>query len=176
MQDLVDYAAKNGIALKDKGRCQFCGSKVKGGVFECHNNVYHIAAILDYNNPQHYLSRFLSVDAMALQHCEIHGPWNNHIHLARLYLIFEKKVLWDYSKTPQLSNIINQFKKSRTETLIPPPLQQRGNITSSDLLMATDINGCMKIVYQWATEVYSSFKMHEETISKIADKYLEKYY
>ncbi len=38
------------------------------------------------------MTRFLSVDAMALQHCELHGPWNNHIHLARLFLIFEKNV------------------------------------------------------------------------------------
>ena len=115
MQDLFDYAKKSGITLQIDGCCQFCGSSVSGGVFECHANCYHIAEILDFNNPLYYKTRFLSVDAMALQHCEIHGPWNNHIHLTRLFLIFEMGIDWNYSKTPLLSAIINQYKKYKKE-------------------------------------------------------------
>ncbi|KAA5538674.1 DUF5946 family protein [Adhaeribacter rhizoryzae] len=121
MQDLLDYAKKNGITLQHEGNCQFCGAKVSQGVWECLSNINHIAELLDFNNPIYYVTRFLSVDAMALQHCEIHGPWNNHIHLTRLFLIFEKNVAWDYSKTPQLSNIINHYKKNKSEFLTPPP-------------------------------------------------------
>jgi hypothetical protein len=100
MQDWIDYAKKSGIELLNTGRCQFCNADVSGGVFECQNNLSHLATILDFNNPDHFQSRFLSVDAMALQHCELHGPWNNHIHLTRLWLIFEKGIQWDYTKSP----------------------------------------------------------------------------
>src|SRR5687767_12152545 len=109
MQDFINYAKKHGIELFNEGPCQFCGSDVGSGVFECYGNAHRLSEVLDFNNPGHYGTRFLSVDAMALQHCELHGPWNNHIHLTRLFLIFENNVTWDYSKTPQLSNIINQY-------------------------------------------------------------------
>ena len=51
MQDLVDYARKNGITSKKKGHCQFCGAAVSGGVFECLDNAHHIGEVLDFNNP-----------------------------------------------------------------------------------------------------------------------------
>jgi hypothetical protein len=176
MQNLEDYAKKNGIVLQREGPCQFCGASVARGVFECHSNLHHIAAILDFNDPSCYLTRFLSVDAMALQHCELHGPWNNHIHLARLFLIFEKNIAWDYAKTPLLSNIINQYKKNKTAFLMPPPLQQRGRITTSDLLNAYNSEDCKEIVKQWAKEVYDSFGMHHSLISSIAGVFIRKYY
>ncbi|WP_152267954.1 DUF5946 family protein [Agriterribacter humi] len=176
MQNLEDYAKKNGIVLQGEGPCQFCGAPVARGVFECHSNLHHIAAILDFNDPSCYLTRFLSVDAMALQHCELHGPWNNHIHLARLFLIFEKNIAWDYAKTPLLSNIINQYKKNKTAFLMPPPLQQRGRITTSDLLNAYNSEDCKEIVKQWAKEVYDSFGMHHSLISSIAGVFIRKYY
>jgi hypothetical protein len=176
MQDLVDYARKNGIVLHKEGPCQFCGSNVSQGVFQCLNNVQHLAEVLDYNNPEHYLTRFLSVDALALQHCEIHGPWNNHIHLTRLFLILEKKVKWDYSKTPQLSNIINHYRKNRTEFLTPPPLTQRGKLTTSNLLTATTPHECMDIVKQWAINVYDSFNNHHALVSSIANIFISKYH
>ena len=176
MQDLADYARKNGIILKNDGRCQFCGSNVSRGVFECLDNVHHITEVLDFNNPIYYVSRFLSVDAMALQHCEIHGPWNNHIHLTRLFLIFEKNVEWDYSKTPQLSNIVNHYKKNKTEFLTPPPLMQRGKLTTSDLLTATTPEECMDIVKKWAIDVYDSFNNHHALVSSIANIFIEKYH
>lgn len=175
MQTLEDYAKKNGIVLQGEGPCQFCGAPVIRGVFECHSNLHHITTILDYNNPSCYMTRFLSVDAMALQHCELHGPWNNHIHLARLFLIFEKNVAWDYTKTPLLSNIINQHKKNKGPLLIPPPLQQRGQITTSDLLEAQDTEECKMIVTRWAKAVYDSFSMHHGFISSIANTFICQY-
>ncbi len=35
MQNIERQAQKKGIELKDYGRCQFCGSNTRGGVFEC---------------------------------------------------------------------------------------------------------------------------------------------
>ena len=176
MQNPQNYAKKNGIVLQEEGPCQFCGAAVTRGVFECHSNLQHITTILDYNDPSCYITRFLSVDAMALQHCELHGPWNNHIHLARLFLIFEKNITWDYAKTPLLSNIINQCKKNKTPSLMPPPLQHRGYITTSDLLRAHSSEDCKEIVKQWAKGVYDSFGMHHSFISAIAGTFIRKYY
>src|SRR4028119_899021 len=115
MQDFVTYARKHGIEIFSGGPCQFCGADVKGGVSECHGNAHRLSELLNFNSPEHYETRFLSVDAMALQHCELHGPWNNHIHLTRLFLIFQNNVSWNYSRTPQLSNIINGYKKHKSE-------------------------------------------------------------
>lgn len=175
MQDPLDYARKNGIQLEDKGPCQFCGSMVSEGVFECLDNVHHIVKVVDFNNPIFHATRFLSVDALALQHCEIHGPWNNHIHLTRLFLIFEKNVRWDYSKTPQLSIVINQYKKNRREFLTPPPAKQRGKITTSDLLSSSSPEECVLIVKKWAVDVYNSFNAYHSLASSIGHTYLAKY-
>ena len=176
MQDLSDYARKSGITLQSVGCCQFCGSSVSRGVFECHENCHRLAEILDFNNPLYYKTRFLSVDAMALQHCEIHGPWNNHIHLTRLFLIFEMDMDWNYSKTPLLSNMINQYKKDKREFLAPPPFTERGKLTTSDLLKATTSEECMDVAERWANEVYHSFSNHHQLISSIANIFFNKYH
>ena len=176
MQDYITYARRHGIELLTEGQCQFCGANVKGGVFECHENVHHLSKVLDFNNPNHYEARFLSVDAMALQHCELHGPWNNHIHLARLFLIFENHIAWDYSKTPQLSNVINNYKKNKSESIAPPPLQQRGEITTSDLLETSSDVEVIAKVKLWARDVFYAFNSHHALISTIARMYMNKYY
>lgn len=176
MQDFITYATRHGIELIKIGPCQFCGSNVTGGVVECHENVNHLAKVLDFNNPNHYESRFLSVDALALQHCELHGPWNNHIHLTRLFLIFENHIIWDYSKTPKLSNVINNYKRGKSESLTPPPLQQRGEITTSDLLKITSPDEAIATVKLWAREVFYAFKNHHGLVSNISKMYLNKYH
>ena len=175
MRDWFDYAKKSGIELRNTGRCQFCNADVLGGVFECRNNLSHLSTILDFNNPVHSQSRFLSVDAMALQHCELHGPWNNHIHLTRLWLIFEKGIHWDYTKTPLLSNIINAYKKDRNEYLVPPPAGKRGNLTTADLLKASTPEECFHLVESWADGVFQAFHIHHGLVSLIADSYLREY-
>lgn len=175
MQDYISYAQKHGIELFKEGACQFCGADVKGGVFQCHENAHHLSQVLDFNNPQHYQTRFLSVDAMALQHCELHGPWNNHIHLTRLYLIFENGIAWDYSKTPQLSNVINNYKRNGSQPLTPPPCGQRGKITTSDLLQTASADEAIVKVREWAADVFDTFKEHHALISSLAKMYLDKY-
>ena len=116
------------------------------------------------------------VDAMALQHCELHGPWNNHIHLTRLFLIFEKNISWDYSKTPKLSNVINNYKKNKSESLAPPPLQHRGKITTSDLLKTISTDEAVAGVKKWAKEVFHAFRHHHVLVSNIAKMYIETYH
>ena len=176
MLDFITYAERHGIELVREGSCQFCGANVEGGVIECHGNVHRLSEVLDFNNPKHYETRFLSVDAMALQHCELHGPWNNHIHLTRLFLIFENHISWDYSRTPQLSNVINMYKKNKSEWLTPPPQKQRGSITTSDLLKSVSADDTITLVRQWAEGVFYAYKNHHVLVSYIAKMYLDRYY
>ena len=175
MPDFITYAKTHGIELLSEGPCQFCGSGVSKGVVECHGNTHHLSGVLDFNNPLHFETRFLSVDAMALQHCELHGKWNNHIHLTRLFLIFQNNVSWDYFKTPQLSNIVNKYKKNSSELLTPPPPGQRGNITSLDLIQCDTTAELIGKVREWAMEVFHSFGNHHMVASTIARMYIDKY-
>ncbi|MFD0749822.1 DUF5946 family protein [Mucilaginibacter calamicampi] len=174
MQDWLSYAEKHGIKLLDNGPCQFCGAPVLNGVAECHQNVNHIAELLDYSDPANYTTRFLSVDALALQHCEVHGPWNNYIHFARLVLIFEKSVEWNYSLTPILSNAVNDYKRNRSAVRTPPPKGERGEITTADILTASSPEECRTTVKEWAYSVYEAFYGYREDIEPIVANFLLK--
>jgi hypothetical protein len=175
MQDFIDQANKNGVTLLDKGICQFCGADLQGGVYECMDTYSKGLDILDLNNSIYYFPRFLSVDAHALQHPEIHGRWSNHFHLTRLNLIIERKVKWDYKKSPLLSNYLNEYKLNRpNEILIPPALLKRGKITTKDLTKATTADACVELMKNWAEEVYHSWSSNHLLVSKIADGFISK--
>ncbi len=173
MQDWFSYAIKNGIELKDAGDCQFCGAPAKGGVLACHNNTNYIAELLDYNDPINYTSRFLSVDAMALQHYELHGPWNNYIHFARLVLIFEKKIDWNYMLTPLLSNVVNEFKRDKKK-ILALPAKQRGRMTTVDLMSAQSKEACRELIRKWAHSVYEAFQVYRPEVEIIVSGFIEK--
>ena len=172
MHDWQSYAAKHGIVLRDTGPCQFCGAPGSNGVAECHQNVHHIAELLDYNDPANYMTRFYAVDAIALQHFELHGPWNNYIHFARLALIFEKNVEWNYTLTPLLSNVVNDYKRNREQSLSPPLAGLRGKLTSVDILAAKTPDQCKVIVKNWGRSVYEAFYSYREEVEPIVSKFL----
>lgn len=175
MQDFIDQARKNGITLLDKGKCQFCGADYSKGVFDCMDNYNKGLELLDFNNPENQMSRFLSVDAHALQHPEIHGRWSNHFHLTRLNLILDKKIKWDYKKSPLLSNYLNEYKSNRpNEYLVPPHPLERGNMTAKDLIKATTADECVELVRKWANEVYAVWSSNHSLVSQIANGFLDK--
>jgi hypothetical protein len=177
MQDFIDQANKNGVTLLDKGRCQFCGADYQKGIFDCMDNYNNGLQLLNFNNSEHHLFRFLSVDAHALQHPEIHGRWSNHFHLTRLNLILDKKQTWDYKKSPMLSDYLNAYKLNRTNEFltIPKPLD-RGKITAKDLIKATTANECVELIKKWADEVYHSWSSNHSIVSQIADGFLDNIY
>jgi hypothetical protein len=177
MQDFIDQANKNGVALHDKGRCQCCGADYQKGIFDCMDNYNNGLQLLDFNNSEHHISRFLSVDAHALQHPEIHGRWSNHFHLTRLNLILDKKQTWDYRKSPMLSDYLNAYKINRpNEFLIIPKPLERGQITAKDLIKATTADECVALIKQWADEVYHSWSSNYSIVSQIADGFLDNNY
>jgi hypothetical protein len=176
MKDFIDQAEKNGVKLLDKGKCQFCGAGVQNGVFECleiYNNGFEI---LDFSNTKYHIPRFLSVDAHALQHPEIHGRWSNHFHLTRLHLILEKNIKWDYKKSPLLSNFLNEYKKSRLdEKLILPTQEYRGTITAKEVSNAKTTEECVQLINDWALEVYHSWSQNHGLVAEIAEGFLANY-
>lgn len=177
MKDFTDQAIKNGVILLNKGNCQFCGAEYQRGIFECMENFNNGLDLLDFNNADYHVSKFLRVDAHALQHPEIHGRWNNHFHLTRLNLIRDKKVVWDYNKSPLLSSFLNGYKQNKQDEIFTPPQPfQRGIITVKDLAKATTANECVELINDWANEVYQTWFQYHSVVSQIADDFLANYY
>jgi len=173
MQDFIDQARKNGVILLHKGQCQFCGANYQKGIFECMDNYNNGLELLDFHTVEYHLPRFLSVDAHALQHPEIHGRWSNHFHLTRLNLILDKKQHWDYKKSPRLSSYLNEYKLNRpNEFLSAPNPLQRGSLTAKDLEMATTADECIEIINAWANQVYQAWSSSHSLVSQIADGFI----
>jgi len=170
MQTYIDIAEKNGVVLFDDGSCQFCGASTIKGVHEC-VEIFNLGfKQLDYAKEHNHLYRFLSVDAHALQHSEIHGRWSNHFHLTRLHLIFHYKIEWTYSLSPKLSDHLNVYKKHQPkEFLESPALLHRGNITTMDILTRSKTEtDCQEMILLWAKEVYTSWSTYHELVDAIA--------
>lgn len=175
MQDFISQASKNGIVLVDHGVCQFCGAAYDRGVFECMDNYNNGLQLINFSNPENHLYTFLSVDAHALQHPEIHGRWSNHFHLTRLNLILDEKIKWSYKTSPFLSNYLNEYKLNRSqEFLISPPALARGLITTKNFLQITEVEACKRLIKSWAEEVYEAWKENHSIVSSIAKGFLEK--
>ena len=177
MQDFIDQANKNGITLLDKGRCQFCGAEFQKGIFECMENYTNGHEFIDFQHKDNHIYRFLSVDAHALQHPEIHGRWSNHFHLTRLNLILEKSKNWEYKTSNLLSNYLNEYKANRpNEILIPPVTLNRGTITTKDFITVSSELECMVLIKKWSEEVYTAWKLNHVLVSQIADGFLQTNY
>lgn len=175
MQDFIGQAHKNGVTLLNSGKCQFCGGAYQRGIFECMENYQSGNDFLKFNNVENHLFIFLSVEAHALQHPEIHGRWNNHFHLTRLNLILEKKINWDYKKSPILSDYLNEYKVGRPNEFLNPPIPlNRGIITSKDLVTVSTEEECMKLIKKWAQEVYNAWDKNHEIVSQIAEGFLKR--
>ncbi|MEE9361156.1 MAG: DUF5946 family protein [Cellulophaga sp.] len=175
MQNYIDFANKNGISLLNKGKCQFCGANVIEGIKECVDTFNKgFVSIIDFYNPNNTIYKFLSVDAHTLQHSEIHGRWNNHLHLTRLHLIFNYETNWTYESTPKLSKCLNKYKQTHLdEYLIPPRPLERGLLTISEIMnQSINEHKCKEMIRKWAQEVYKSWEKHHKTVEKIAEQYI----
>jgi hypothetical protein len=110
-----------------------------------------------------------------LQHPEIHGRWSNHFHLTRLNLILDKKLKWDYKKSPQLSDYLDEYKFNRpNELLLPPKPLERGSMTVKNLTKATTTAECVEMIKKWAEEVYHSWSANHLLVSQIAVGFVNK--
>ena len=157
MQDFREQARKNGVTIIDTGPCQFCGAAVGGGVEAC----LLLASTSGSGNHaalQQSGTLFLAVDAHALQHAEIHGPWNNAIHLLRQHLMLERQLTWQYEKTPLLSDFLKEYRRRPNAAVPASPLpRQRGALTTTDIARAATPDEHRALVRQWAEAVYAAF-------------------
>lgn len=171
MQDIERQARKKGVQLERQGRCQFCGSNVQGGVFECFEVFIEMGGrVAEIGVPP-----FMYADAHCLQHSEVHGDWNNNLHLARQYLMLEREVVWNYSKTPLLSRVMDDYKRSRPESRIPAlPVMDRGHLTVTDLI-GLEQQELKLMLESWARGVYRSYERFHSIARAIGDLYISKY-
>jgi hypothetical protein len=173
MKDFREQARKHGIDLLTEGICQFCGSHVARGVFECMEIFANGILSFDYGLPEVHQTRFLIVDAHALQHPELHGRWNNHFHLMRLNLILERNAQWDYRKSPRLSEFLHEYKMMHPEeVLVAPPKLERGNMTAKDVSHAATAREREALVSDWARQVYDAWKPYHRLVSDVTGRFL----
>ncbi|MEL6537215.1 MAG: DUF5946 family protein [Bacteroidota bacterium] len=174
MQDYLEFAEKNGITLLNDGPCQFCGAETTRGVHECLEIFNLVVPAIDYSNADNHRYRFLMVDAHTLQHPEIHGRWNNHLHLSRLHLVFHYRVSWSYALTAKLSQCLNAYKADKpNEELTPPKVLERGKITTTDIRdNAKEPTEAKALITQWAEEVYHAWSDAHPVVDEIAKGFL----
>lgn len=172
MQNIERQAQKNGVKLKRYGKCQFCGSNTNGGVYECFDIFNNMTSnFVDGKG----LSQFVFADAHCLQHSEVHGKWNNNLHLTRQYLILERNIEWEYSKTPLLSDMMDKYKLSHPDALIPAlPVLERGNLTVTDLVGLKQ-DEFESMLLTWAIDVYHAYNQFHVIAKIVGDLYINKY-
>lgn len=176
MQNYIEQAEKKKIHLLNHGPCQFCGSKVIGGIDECVNLSSMVTHYLDHKLGIHTNCLFITVDAHALSHAEIHGRWNNHFHLTRLYLILIKEIKWDYYKSPQLSRIINAYKKTHLDEFLQATLKDhKEDLTVLDLANARSKGEYITLSFKWAKQVFNTYESSHDTAKALAQRFLEAY-
>jgi hypothetical protein len=172
MQNIERQAQKNGVKLSHNGRCQYCGSNTKGGVFECFDIFNEMTSNFADGNRQ---LQFLFADSHCLQHSEVHGKWNNNLHLTRQYLMLEKHVEWNYSKTPLLSHTLDHYKGSHPDIWIPPlPAQERGRLTVTDLI-GLERKELETAILEWAKDVFRSYERFHPQAKVVGDLYINKF-
>lgn len=168
MTGVETYPTKTEITINCEGPCQFCGSPVRHGFYECYDHFNRLQVVL--GSPKHNFlqERFLSTDAMALQHCEVHGNGSNLLQLTRLYLMIEKNVTWDHSKTSKLSFIINQYKSDHLEILSPRPLKTRGRHTVIETRRLGGADDFPAFINRWSKEVFEAYHEHHDLCAYLA--------
>jgi hypothetical protein len=157
MRRAEDHAARHGLELTAEGPCPMCGAPTGRGYEGCLADAGLLGELVDLGDEAHHVTRFLSVDAMALQHSEVHGPWNNYLHLARLHLILVDGVTWRYRFTPLLSAATDAYARGRTPELPPPPPGVRGALTAHDLRGVADAPAAAAVVRRWALAVLEAY-------------------
>jgi Family of unknown function (DUF5946) len=176
MQTFLDQAEKNGITLLNEGPCQCCGAMYERGIFECMEHYNNGMQFLDFNEARNHRYIFLSVDAHALQHPEIHGRWSNHFHLTRLHLLFAKNQTWNYQKSPLLSNYLNEYKSLRPQEVLNVPLPtNRGKLTNKEISEVKTADECKMLIENWAKEVYIAYNLNLAIVEEIAKGFLNKH-
>ena len=138
--------------------CPYCGAAIADGDADC-QPLYAEFLYKLYNNPGYAAVAFLTVDAHALQHPEIHGYKNNAFHLLRLYwqLEFGGDALHD--RGPRWLQV--QFDGKVDVPKLDAPAQ-RGAITVADAMRAETVPELAALVQQWGQAVWGAWSQYHD--------------
>jgi hypothetical protein len=167
MQDFRQQAAKNGVTLVESGACQFCGAAVERGVAECLDLLGELAGRL--RNERAYAAMHLfSVDAHALQHPEVHGRLNNHVHLLSLCLMLERGASAAMgSRKPAVEKFLALGRE--WPALAPPPVGERGRLTVKDVAEAAAEERA-ELARRWGEQVWGAWWVHQPWVRRTLDR------
>lgn len=175
MPKWLEQAAKNDLEILEDGQCQLCGSDTLHGITECVATAGKITHKISQEKGIQHMTIFLCVDAHALQHTLIHGRWNNHFHLTRLHLILRHQAQWTYDLTTVLNEVLDAYKlKHADERIVDPDQAHRSTITVIDVDASHDEDEYVRLVWQWAEQVYTSFADSHPIAQSLAELFLQK--
>lgn len=167
MQDFRRHAARNGITIQENGPCQFCGAAVEQGVEACLQLLTELfdRARVEKDYAQAHL---FSVDAYALQHPELHGPLNNHVHLLSLCLMLERGASAAIgSRKPAVEKFLALGRS--WPALDSPPAGRRGACTVKHLLDAS-ADERAPLARRWAEDVWQAWQAHHPWARRTLDR------
>jgi hypothetical protein len=167
MQTFREFATKNGVTLAATGPCQFCGAEVERGVEQCLDLFSGLAGLLRYEK-EYAAAHLLSVDSHTLQHPEIHGRLNNHVHLLSLCLMLERGASSAMgTRKPAVEKFLALGRQ--WPPLAPPPIGQRGGITVAEVVAAS-VAQRPEIARHWAEQVWRSWQAHQPWARRTLDR------
>ncbi len=167
MQDFRQLAAKNGVTLAEEGPCQFCAAAVERGVAQCLELFSGLSGLLR-GEKEYAATHLFSVDAHALQHPELHGRLNNHVHLLSLWLMLERGASAAMgTRKPAVEKFLALGRQ--WPVLEPPPAGRRGVLTVLDVAGAV-AQGRPALARRWAEMVWDSWRAHQPWARRTLDR------
>lgn len=169
MQDFRQQAIKNGVTVIETGPCQFCGAAVARGVAECLELLGDLAGRVR-QEPGYGELHLFSVDSHALQHPEVHGRLNNHVHLLSLCLMLERGASAALgSRKPAVEKFLALGRE--WPALDPPPVAARGALTVEHVARAA-VEDRPALARRWAEEVWNAWSAHQAWARRTLDRLL----
>ncbi len=169
MQDFRKQAAKHGVTLLSDGPCQFCGAGVEHGVAQCVSLFGELGAHL-WREKDYAAAHLFSVDAYSLQHSEIAGRLNNHVHLLSLCLMLERGASSAMgTRKPAIEKFLALDRV--WPSLEPPPAGARGSLTVAEIV-ATDLERRAEFARRWAESVWDAWQAHQPWVRRTLDRLL----
>lgn len=167
MQDFRQQAMKNGVTLVESGACQFCGASVEHGVAECLDLFGELAGLVQKERGYGTVHLY-SVDAHTLQHPEVHGRLNNHVHLLSLCLMLERAASATLgTRKPAVEKFLALGRE--WPPLVPPPIGERGVLTVKDIVDASDERR-PQLARRWGEEVWEAWRGHQPWARRTLDR------
>ncbi|HVB99237.1 MAG TPA: DUF5946 family protein [Candidatus Dormibacteraeota bacterium] len=167
MQDFRRRSAGNGATTQNQGPCPFCGAMVEHGAQACLQLLAGLSERTRAEKP-YAQAHLFSFDAHALQHPELHGPLNNHVHLLSLCLMLERGASAGIgSRQPAVEKFLALGRQ--WPPIEAPPAGRRGTLTVKNVFEAS-VAERPRLAREWAGEVWKLWQPHHPWIRRMLDR------